>query len=503
MLIKNHFLLLIVAILISSSERLEAQAFNNIYEEVYRSLVIYLTEDDHYYYSIGYAENIGAPELGFGLRTIDKKTGEVVRFLYHTIPNSWMFHGRCKKVVHHGTKMYFVYKVFDTIYIYEYDKATYELSVLDTIVHTDSPVFTWDIQHINNKMLVTYEYLDQNDSIQAKIYEIDQFGNKKTFDIKTREETIQLAGLIRELSPGRLVATGNWSNKDANNLKMRIVIMVMDTSYNVISEWWTPIQDNAFTVADVIILNEDEILAMLQVRTYDYIFESGAFPHFVYRINLKDRKVLWKKNFTLPESRYTTSLGALAKGHQEDTYFMCSSTYAKDIKKLDSIVTVGRVVKFRGNGNVIWQRDYMFTKEGIQLENNFNNMIATTDGHYLLGGESVNNGASKSWLVKINEEGHIIGDTTSYLQWEKEDWKSLITIYPNPVSDVLYINQEDIMDLDYSLTDMTGKEVARYTGQGAFQSTVWDISHLAIGSYILSIKKEGVLMGSKTIIKIR
>jgi len=59
------------------------------------------------------------------------------------------------------------------------------------------------------------------------------------------------------------------------------------------------------------------------------------------------------------------------------------------------------------------------------------------------------------------------------------------------------------MDLDYSLTDMTGKEVANYVGTGAFQSTVWDISHLAVGSYILGIKKEGVLMGSKMIIKIR
>ncbi|MBK8079331.1 MAG: hypothetical protein IPK25_02980 [Saprospiraceae bacterium] len=447
---------------------MEAQAFNKIYEDVSQSLVIYLTEDEQFYYSIGYSENFGAPELGFALRTIDKKTGEVVRFLYHTIPDSWMFHGRCKKVVHLGTKMYFVYKVFDTIYIYEYDKATYKLSVLDTIVHNDNPVFTWDIQHINNKMLVTYEYLDQNDSIQAKIFEIDQFGNKKTFDIKTKEETIQLAGLIRELSPGKLVATGNWSNQDANNLKMRIVIMVMDTSYNVISEWWTPIQDNAFTVADVIILNEDEILAMLQLRNYDYIFESGAFPHFVYRINLKDRKVLWKKNFTLPESRYTTSLGALTKGNQEDTYFMCSSTYAKDIKKLDSIVTVGRVVKFWSNGNVIWQRDYMFTKEGIQLENNFNNMIATMDGHYLIGGETVHNGASKAWLVKINENGHILGDTTSSVQWEKEDWKNYITIYPNPVSDVLYINQEDISEVEYSLSDMTGKEVANYAGTVAF-----------------------------------
>lgn len=500
---RYHFILLVSAILILSSERLEAQAFNKIYEDVSQSEVIYLTEDEQFYYSIGYAENFDAPELGFALRTIDKKTGEVVRFLYHTIPNSWMFHGRCKKVVHLGTKMYFVYKVFDMIYIYEYDKATYELSVFDTIVHTDSPVFTWDIQHINNKMLVTYEFLDQNDSIQAKIYESDQFGIKKTFDIITKEETIQLAGLIRELSPGRLVAAGNWSNQDAANLKMRIVIMLMDTSYNVISEWWTPIQDNAFAVADVIKLNENEILAMLQLRSYDYIFESGAFPHFVYRINLKDRKVLWKKNFTLPESRYTTSLGALAKGNQEDTYFMCSSTYAKDIKKLDSIVIVGRVVKFRSNGSVLWQRDYMFTKEGIQLENKFNNMIATTDGHYLLGGESVNNGAYKSWLVKINEDGHIIGDTTSSVQWEKEDWKSLITIYPNPVSDVLYINQEDIMDVDYSLTDMTGKEVVNYKGTGAFQSTVWDISHLPVGSYILSIKKEGVLMGSKMIIKIR
>ena len=90
----------------------------------------------------------------------------------------------------------------------------------------------------------------------------------------------------------------------------------------------------------------------------------------------------------------------------------------------------------------------------------------------------MHNGASKAWLVKINEDGHILGDTTSSVQWEKEDWKNYITIYPNPVSDVLYINQEDISEVEYSLSDMTGKEVANYAGTVAFQSTVWDISCL-------------------------
>ncbi|MBK8623301.1 MAG: T9SS type A sorting domain-containing protein [Saprospiraceae bacterium] len=497
------FILVIVFALIFHSECVYSQVFNRIYEEVSQSSIDYLTEDDLYYYSIDYAENIGAPELGFAIRTYDKNTGDLIRILYHAIPDSWLLQGDCKKVVHIGDKMYFVYLVLDTIYIYSYNKISYELEVVDSITHPSRPVYTWDIQKINNKILISYEYLDERDSLYAKIFETDLMFDKKSIDIKANDEIIWAGGLIRQISSSKILATAKWSNGEAGNLKYKVGLFLLDSSYRITSEWWTPIQDNAFNISDVIILSEDEILAMLQIRTYDYIFESGAFPHFVYRINLKDRKILWKRNFTSPDSRYTTHLGAMAQGHHDDTYFMASSTYAKDIKKLDSIVTVGRVVKFKGDGNVIWQRDYLHIKEGDFLRNNFHNIITATDGHYLLGGSTVHNGAYKSWLVKINEDGHILGDTTSFVQWEKEDWKSLITIYPNPVSDVLYINQEDVRDVEYYLTDMTGKEVARYTGQGAFQSTVWDISHLAGGSYILGIKKEGVLMGSKMIVKIR
>lgn len=494
---------MIVSAFIINAECVYSQVFNRIYEEVSQSSIDYLTEDDLYYYSIDYAENISAPELGFAIRTYNRNTGDLVRILYHTIPDSWLLQGDCKKVVHIGDKMYFVYLVLDTIYIFSYNKISYELEVVDTIVHTSNPIYTWDIQKINNKILVSYEYLDERDSLFVKIFETDLMSNKKSIDIKSNEEIIWAGGLIRQISSNKILSTAIWSNRDLVNLKYKVGFFLLDSSYQITFEWWPLIQDAAFNVADVIILNEDEILAMLQVRTYDNIFESGAFPHFVYRINLKDRKVLWKKNFTLPDSRYTTHLGAMAKGHQDDTYFIASSTYAKGIKKLDSIVTVGRVVKFRGNGNIILQRDYLYIKEGDFLRNNFHNMITTTDGHYLLGGSTFHNGAYKSWLVKINEDGHIIGDTTSSVKWEKEDWKSLITIYPNPVSDVLYINQEDIRDVEYSLLDMSGKEVVRYTGHEAFQSTVWDISHLTEGSYYLRIFKDKKQIGSSKVIKVK
>jgi len=150
----------------------------------------------------------------------------------------------------------------------------------------------------------------------------------------------------------------------------------------------------------------------------------------------------------------------------------------------------------------LWQRDYVIYHNKPYLPNMFHNIIQTTDGNYLIGGVTDDNRVA-AWLVKINEDGHIIGDTTSSVQWEKEDWKSLITIYPNPVSDVLYINQEDIRDVEYSLVDMAGREVARYKGNGTFQSTVWDISHLTEGSYYLRIFKDKKQIGSSKVIKVK
>lgn len=501
MFLRCLHILLFCFILFSYTSNAHCQEFNKIYEEVSQSSVSYLSEDELYYYSIDYAENIGSPELGFAIRTYDKTTGEVLRFLYHTIPDSWMFQGRCKKVVHIGNKMYFVYKVFDTIYIYEYNKDTYELGVLDIIVQPDLGVFTWDIQSINEKLLVTYDFADKQDSIQAKIFELDNQKNRKIIDIKSNKEIIQLAGLIREITPQKIVATGSWSTRDANNFKNKVGIFVMDTSYNVVSEMWTPIQDNAVNASDLIMINEDEILIMLKVVGWDYIFNKFGAPHYVYRINLKDGKILWKKNFTFPESTYTTTLGAMAKGHQEDTYFMCSSTYAKDIKRLDSIVTVGRVVKFRSNGSVIWQRDYLYTKDENYLRNNFNNIIATLDGYYLLGGETFVDGAFKAWLVKIDEDGHIVGDTTSSIQWKYEKWKDKISIYPNPVVDLLFINQDDLKDVEYHLINMQGQLIEKVTIQNSFQTLSWDISTYPSGNYEILMYKKGKFLGRSKVVK--
>lgn len=76
-----------------------------------------------------------------------------------------------------------------------------------------------------------------------------------------------------------------------------------------------------------------------------------------------------------------------------------------------------------------------------------------------------------------------------------------LTIYPNPVSDVLYLTVDELMgdDLNYHLIDLTGKTIER--GKLLNHTTKISLLQLPPSTYILEVKKENNNIKSFKILK--
>ena len=118
-------------------------------------------------------------------------------------------------------------------------------------------------------------------------------------------------------------------------------------------------------------------------------------------------------------------------------------------------------------------------------------IIATKDGGCLVNGISVrytteeDSGQFKGFLLKYNP------------QWHKASIPEIlnkveITIYPNPCSQTLHIDNTQTEIKDISIYDVMGREIKKYS-INTTKSTL-DVSNLQSGMYFLKITTEhGIL----------
>lgn len=458
-----------------------------------------LYEDENYYYAMGYAEDSIGPELGLHVALHDKTNGDVIHNAYFELDSTWMFIGNNIRVHNVLDTLYFCATARGRVHLMAYAKQSRELFIKRSIINPfEGGTYTHDMVRENDRFLITFT-ADSDAGARPAIWLAWDDGRDEIKILDSHDKFTVAGKIIRHSNGNYLIAT-TW-NPVA--YKYTLNLSELDTNFNVLWIWSTDDWEKASDNCGLLQINEEEVLVLYLAEVPDQLTLSRSWPHHIMRFNYKTRKALWKKNIALPASSSQSYIGNMVKSQRDTgTFLVVTNAWGKNVRWLDSLILNGRVLKMEYTGKVLWQRDYAIYHNKPYLPNMFHNIIQTTDGNYLIGGVTDDNRVV-AWLVKINEDGHIIGDTTSSVQWEKEDWKSLITIYPNPVSDVLYINQEDIRDVEYSLVDMAGREVARYEGNGTFQSTVWDISHLTEGSYYLRIFKDKKQIGSSKVIKVK
>ena len=88
------------------------------------------------------------------------------------------------------------------------------------------------------------------------------------------------------------------------------------------------------------------------------------------------------------------------------------------------------------------------------------------------------------WLLKIDEEGHVLSpDETSTVDVAED----AIRIFPNPTSDYLYIEHDDVAGYGYEIYDEEGRLVVRRADTEAYHTYMLSTSAYPPGLYYLIV----------------
>ena len=86
---------------------------------------------------------------------------------------------------------------------------------------------------------------------------------------------------------------------------------------------------------------------------------------------------------------------------------------------------------------------------------------------------------------------------------EKPSLHEIVSVYPNPASRSIIINQGEITDMTYQLIDMQGAVIKSLPIPYAHHNVIWDISDVDSGSYVLTMLQGGKVIGTQKQLVVR
>ncbi|MBK9150222.1 MAG: T9SS type A sorting domain-containing protein [Saprospiraceae bacterium] len=352
-------------------------------------------------------------------------------------------------------------------------------------------------------MYCSYTTKDAENKVQGAVTKLRIDGTKSHYTIDNKG-MIRTGGKLIRNDKGTWYFIAQWNPSFYDNY---LVVAEMDSAFNILWTWRSPWADRIYGVRDVLAINNDQVLILAGGVTYDSIYKEEAFVHWVYRYDLKERKVLWRRNYGHPPSSdITPGCRVVASQRDEDTWLMCTTVVLAGSTR-EHYVIAGRVAKFTVDGDTLWAKDYVLYKDAHFDRNYFVTMIPTMEGNYLLGGFYLGDGC-RSWLVKIDEDGNIVSrDTTSSLaDFAPEDSDQSLRVYPNPASDKIEVHYtsdsgDEVGGYTLSVKNVSGREVYNiYTRSATNQIPVSD---LAAGVYYVSVVIAGQVRKTVRFIKVQ
>ena len=457
-----------------------------------------IIETDLGYYAIGYADSIYRNTTGLQIVLHDKSSGEELNYNYFDIANEHINLNENIEPQFINNKLRFT-GAATNLYDFEYDISNQELTIRDSIINPagSGSYFIYDRKVYGDTIIIsaTTPILDSElDYYAANLYIFYPNGEKRKVDFE-RSDTLQTVGMIFKQLNGDFVTFGNVV--DGFSFDSYMTMNHLDNEYNLIGQTRTEKSEGFFSVKDVLMTSDSTFLILALGQDWDPISSESAFSHTILKYNTNRKEIDWKYNYGVP-FRAITNGGKIVNSHETGKHLYCT-TAAKYSEELDSVFVTGRIVKIDENGLKEWHRDYYFFDNNL-MRNEFNTMIRTSDWKYVIGGIATGT-LPNSWLVKIDENGEIVPDNLSSTKTEFEIINEEIKIFPNPVSDYLHVNQNDINDITYQIFNLKGQKLLTMKVDDSNTSVIWNISSLLSGTYFLRIYSKDGFLGMRKIIK--
>ena len=503
----NKFILLSTLMLIASIQ-LNSQATHwNLVVEKYVSRFFgrMLVETDSSYVVIGQSVTIfGFIEQGFSVSKVSKKDASLNSTIHYEEPNKQFDFLDVKKTYTYKNRIYLPQR--NSVGLDEIKLFSVDVKTLDVVTHltlnppdpSSSYFFMNDFIGINEYVFILSTYFTGIvDTPSEKYWPI-----VIKYNLETNEHVVIPLGVGKDYQPttatpfgGGLLIAGYTSGQ--NIATGKLILQHIDLNGNVTSTYESPSLSPIYYCLGITPINDKEVL---MVSNTPFVSGFKGFSKWtVTRFDTFSKKIMWSTSWNEPQKEFIWPSAGIIRGNKENEYLLMANDY-EIVNGIGN--SLGKIVKFTDAGQRIWQKTYFYYKDENGGFNKFENIIKTSDNRYTIIGYVFNGPYQDAWLVKIDEDGNILPiDTTS----ATADHNNIpeIKIYPNPASHSIIINQGEITDMTYQLTDMSGAVVKTIPLPHAHHHVVWDISDVASGTYVLTMLQGGKMIGSRQQIIIR
>ncbi len=503
------FLFLIINV--HTSHKLHGQATSwNLVVEKYTSRFFgrMLLETDSSYIIIGQSVNIfNFIEQGFSVSKVSKKDGSLLATVQHEEINKQFDFLQVKKAYQYKNRIYFPQTNsvgLDEIKLFSVDINTLDISSHFNVNPPDTKstsYFMDDFLGIGKNVYIFASYFTGvvdtpsakhwpiiiKYNVETKEYKFITLGEGKDYILSTATP-FDGGLLIAFFIPGQNIATG------------KLVLQHIDLEGNVLNTYEAPNLSPIHSCLGMTPINDKEIL-MVSNTPFVSGFKS-FFKWTVTRFDMSNKKTIWSTSWNEPQKEFIWASAGIIKGNKNNEYILVANDY-EIVNGIGN--SLGKVVKFTESGQRIWQKSYFYFKDSIGGFNKFENIVKTSDNYYTIIGYIFNNPYQNPWLLKIDEDGNILPIDTTSAATDQDIHNTIpeIKIYPNPASHSIIINQGEITDMTYQLTDMSGAVVKSIPLPHAHHHVVWDISDVAAGNYVLTMWQGGKVIGSRQQVVIR
>jgi|GEM_PF-6322146 len=286
------------------------------------------------------------------------------------------------------------------------------------------------------------------------------------------------------LSSGNLLVSSQYKSSQVNAALTEFNSSGTIRRQKTMPEEFAP----GYAVSIVELSNGDIICGTVVDRLFDLDYQVNEWFKFPTKYYWLSGSNLQEQKDTIYTSPKLESPGGerLWKGNG-DYFFIYGNVWY-----VDEDQTYGMLKKVDNDGNILWSRRYQH--EDFTGSKNFHgieHIQEMPDGSiYTAGSAKFVPGRNHIWIMHLDEHGCLgddCGEVVITDVEEVEQSKGLLTLYPNPVSDVLTIDNLDMSEVySYSIVDQQGKLLK---AGSISQNTKCDmsVSFLQPGIYYLNV----------------
>jgi hypothetical protein len=433
---------------------------------------------------------------------IDKESGQILSNYKFSQSGEFFFFNRGNSVLNIEGDPYFIFSSSDTIYLSTYSTSQHRI-VISKKIASEIPTNSLIINDFNFKNGIFYILAGHTEGTVMLMYNHD-FDHIEEFFIPEEEGSMTSLKFNFLQNGNFLMSFDIFESSGKRTINIKEVDQLGNTIWKLKNE----------------IINERNVYAFIPIDSITYILggvknnlastnPEGEQTPFILKFDYEERKIVAKSDFGIPINEWymwNSPVEEIVKSHDGNSFLCVAELYDFPLSP-DILKSYAMVAKVDENLNTIWRRTYGYI-ENDYFRHDLEDIITTTDGNYLCHGTSAKTYIYPgeipllSWVFKIDEDGKIVGDTsTSTIDWEHEEYTEEISIFPNPASDVIYINQDEIKQVTYRVYDASGKLDDEFDVSSRNSSVMKDITDWSRGMKFIQIIKEGKVIGSYQVVK--